>query len=520
MSDWNPALPLPWQLADAFAALYDWFEANHFEDADDQLWDERARRDPETKALIASVAASSEGTPARVVAALERAQAGRGEVAYAIYRNLYAIDRGIERQHPLHASGRRGTPGVTLLEHYDRFARYNTDEIDGYVLPKWTTRYRGTAFAEHFKHLVRARVDRNRIRVIGRNPRAFTRRGVRNPRVAVVPFLYSLFDDPPNASVEAVFSGIDVGAQPCFQVLHQVGELPNLERRIRRAVEAIRAASVTIAVFPELVLDERLLRVLRDHLKETDGADTALDWVVAGVAMPSTPPSRWPIANLAYVLDSGGNPVAFPLADATHWTWVQAKRHRYKLTRKEQDRYGVSGGFAEERDRLEAISVGRHHVVFDDRSGRYAVLICEDLAQEERTLDQLRRLLCRLIVVIVMDGPVEEGRWAGLKAGAVVTQTGGFAVVANSLLLPNSPPIRRYRAEKKEIPDPWPDGEQPVGLLIDPRDDDEPRFVRLYARTTPDAMDGMSLLSSREDVPFVPPYPPLPFPTWPPAPRR
>ena len=204
------------------------------------------------------------------------------------------------------------------------------------------------------------------------------------------------------------------------------------------------------------------------------------------------------------MLSSGGNVVAFPRAHGDgwledEWTWTQVKHHRYKLTKKEQERYGIAESFNEARDRLEATQTGRRHFVFDDRSGRYAVLICEDLSQEERTLVELRKLLCRMVIVILMDGPMAVDRWSATRGSDFAAQTGGFVVIANSLLLPNQPSMRLYRKEHKGIPDPYPHGEHPVGLLIE----SHAAAKFLFARATPDLARPLTLRSNTEEIKYA-----------------
>ena len=291
MFEWDPKQPLPAQLADAFAVLYDWFEPRHFEDADDEWWGERVMEDDEAPDLIAAVAASSARTPAELHSELERV---RGETdvlrqAYRIYRCLYAIDQGVKRQHPLNAGFPSSGLESGLLERYDEFARYNTVATSGYVLPKWTQRYRGTVFAEHFEWLVRARVDRDRICVIGRAGKGRLPRRLGNPKVAVVPFLYSLFDDT-HAFAEVDFRALPAKSGAYFTVNHRERKLQLLKDRVKQAVAAIRESEARIAIFPELVLNEPLLVTLRAHLAATHQPNLPLDWVVAGASLPTVPP--------------------------------------------------------------------------------------------------------------------------------------------------------------------------------------------------------------------------------------
>jgi predicted amidohydrolase len=490
--DWNPTQPLPHQLADAFAVLYDWVVLRHKNKAENRGWRDVAIGKSPHRALIRDIESSAWETPIALQDHLTAAPChDENAIAFAAYQCLRAIDDGLGRLHPTRASAfGSSTTGLakTLLTQYRDYGRYN-DATDGYILPKWTKRFRGTAFAEHFTYLVRVRPDAGPHHLIRPGRGRYRPRWSGNPRVAVVPFLYTL-DDAPLAAVT-------IRRQPLFQVLHV-----DLEDRVRSAVDAIRASTVNIAIFPELVLDERLLAVLRDRLRTTDRPGASLEWVIVGAAIPADPEDDYEIVNAALVLNRVGKVVSGPTPGGESQEWVQLKRHRYKMTTEEQKRYGLCHCFGKRKacDREEAISVGGQQIVFEDRTGRYAVLICEDWGQEEETTSIVRELRCSVVIAIVMDGPMLTDRWAARRAEDIVAQTGSVALLANSLLLPNQLSCRRYLAKHKDIPDPFPDRSEPVGLLYAPGGarGAPRRPSHLVARATPDPADVRSLLSHDE----------------------
>jgi predicted amidohydrolase len=548
MTTWSPRDPLPSQIADAFAVMYDWFERSYFtpsEDdesystlADNDDWWETAARSSHVERLINEVMDSDSATPSLLQEVLDQAcdDPDPLEMARQVYYCLYAIDRGLKYQTPRSYASPARPPGyerTALLGRFDSVSRYN-DETPGYVLPKWTERHRGTEFAEHFQHLVRANVDRNEVRIIGRNARARSDRAtgdrtLRNPKVVVVPFLYRMFDDG-SGSADAKFSELKIGDTEYFEVVHRATSSGVLEDRIRLAVREIRESQATVAIFPELSLTDHLRELLSDELDRTrtelalaSDKEDPLEWVIAGVATPAT--RRKPWANEAYVMNSAGNLVSFDSEKGeTHW-WRQKKRHRYKLTVDEQKKYGTDACFANACDRLEAINIGRHCFVFEDRTGRYAIVICEDLAQEQRTMDLLRKMLCRVIFVILMDGPMVATRWASVEGEKVASQTGSIVVVANSLLIPNIEKNRRYQIDREQdkeivrafkekrtprtIVDPYPLGKQPVGLIIDPPWEDRKFVTRTFLTVdaTPPPTAGASTVSEAGEVQILKPPP-------------
>lgn len=545
MSSWSPSDPLPHQLADAFAVMYDWFDhsymtsrdngESYFTLADNDDWKEIAAQDDHVRKLASEVMNSTSGTtPHLLQEAIDRAREDSDtlEIARQVYCCLHAIDQGLKYQTPyfyFSPSRSSGLDRAVLLERLDSVYRYN-DKTPGYVLPKWATRHRGTELAEHFMHLVRADVDRAEVRIIGRNARARNVGTMRNPQVVVVPMLYRMFADT-FGPADATFSGLTIGSEEYFEVVHTKENVGILEDRVRRAVADIRASKANIAIFPELSLTQPLAELLSSELDRTrteleladDAVDDPLQWVIAGVATPSG--RRKPWLNEAHVLNSSGNLVSCDSEDGGTFRWQQQKRHRYKLTADEQEKYGTSILFDTLCDRQEAIHVSRSCYVFEDRSGRYAIVICEDLSQEQHTMDLLRKMLCKAIYVIVMDGPMISTRWASIEGGKFATQTGSIVVVANSLLIPNIEKNRQYRTAKEqdkeilsaykeertvvEITDPYPHGKQPVGLIIDPPWEDRKTVQMnfLSASTTPPPTADALTISDAGEVELLRPAP-------------
>lgn len=476
---------LPNQLADAFAALYDWLDPL-FEEAYNHGWLDLADLHPAVGTLQRAVEGSDWETPWVLRDALAQAAASGDDASFvrAVYRCLYAIDRGFRLKLPSPA-----TVVGRLLHRWDVVGRYN-EHASGYVLPKLSTPSRSFLLADHLTFLVRANVDRDRVHVISRGGGVRYPQWRSNPKVAIVPFLYVLNED-------ATFVGVRKGSRYYFKVEHLVDGPANLEQRLRATVRALRQKEVNIAVFPELAFNERLFEVLRQELATQGPAGwrSSLDWVIVGAYSAAGVGQKFPVFNSAFVLDGSGRIIESGSAEGDTWQWVQHKRYPYKLTIEEQkDPYELVDLFRERRSRFEAIDIGSHVVVLEDRTGRYAVLICEDWSQEKNTCDVLRELGCTAVFVILMDGAVSQGRWAPQKAKGFTAQTGSFAVIANSLLLPNRPKCLNHRSLPKGV---FPGGKQPVGLLYRPSGRIAATFT---ARATP-AADDKSLVSSRKELP-------------------
>jgi predicted amidohydrolase len=318
--------------------------------------------------------------------------------------------------------------------------------------------------------------------------------------VVIVPFLYSLDD--------ATFDPVDVEGEHFFEVRHICDEPRELERRIHAAVDAARRSRARIAIFPELALNEHLLEVLKASLKRTFVYPSSLDWVIVGTAVPVAGEAPYQTANMAVVLNSIGEVIEGQTPDGGPVCWEQRKRHRYTMSAEEQQHYGLVtcfGPVGDECNREEAIAVGRQGFVFADPSGGFAVLICEDWNRETDTCAALRQIQPRVVFAIVMDGPMMEDRWAAKRALDIVEQTDAFVVIANSLLLPNRPTIREYYAKKHGVADPYPGGQQWVGLLYGPSSavpKHDPFPHRFHARAMPDPDDASSLISNEVAIPL------------------
>lgn len=509
MVQWHPGEKVPEQLGDAFAAFYDWFRPLHAADADNGLWLDELLGSDEFRWLKMLVERAGEKTPDAMQRYIDdtRAKGGDTDVAWAVYISLCAIDRGTARQNPLESGGSALAGNIGLLRHYLRHFRYNTDDTDGYVLPKWTgPRFRSSlsVFGDHFVNLVRCAVDRDHVQLLGRSGSGARRRRrgeVENPSVVIVPTLYEFFSID-GATGEASFSEVTVQGRPCFAVEHNPSALGSLRARVEESVRALHKSGATIAIFPELVLNQDLMEALRTSLsaasREADNRRSRLEWVIAGAGLPTEEGAKWPMVNRCYVLNRYGGIVNMRVGGSER-RWIQEKRYRYKLSRHEQESYGIGGCFADLVDREEAIQRGKHLYVFEDRGRRFAVLICEDLAEEEETLALAREMLCSVIVTIVMDGPVGDRRWHGRRSHDFATRTGGLTIVANSLLLSNLPKVRQDWKDAS-----YPHGEKPVGLMFIPTPGSEPVLEEIHARATPAVGDWEALLSRpNKEIPLL-----------------
>jgi hypothetical protein len=252
----SPPYPLPDNIPDLFAVLYDWFaEQDYFTKAENEQWDcNEIRYDSRLEEFTRQVTESGWKIPESILSELSKDYRNIGDLAKCVYLVLRSIDQGLKPYLPTSWDDPPGNPRrMHVGTHYDINGKYNTDEVGGYVLPRCASGFREGSI-RCFKNLIRADVDRKYLRLIVNRP------GI-DPdilRVGIVPFLYTLED----ATSEAVQHGEEF----CFKVKHQVSEDSGLKGRIQSAVEELRHREVHIGVFPELALNKELLCHLREAL--------------------------------------------------------------------------------------------------------------------------------------------------------------------------------------------------------------------------------------------------------------
>jgi hypothetical protein len=223
---------------------------------------------------------------------------------------------------------------------------------------------------------------------------------------------------------------------------------------------------------------------------------------MVGAGIPTEDGHKWPLVNSCYVLNKYGRILSTRLSSGEEYPWVQEKRYRYKLSRDEQQYYGITNCFPNCVDREEPIKRGQHLYVFEDRGRRFAVLICEDLAEERNTVELARKMSCSALVTIVMDGPVHKNRWHGSRSGEFSIRTGALTIVANSLLLPNIKTVREEQIRNGRS-EPYPDKDKPVGLMFLPVSGSNPKVEDIQARATPIPGQSESLISKPKEIPLL-----------------
>jgi hypothetical protein len=110
------------------------------------------------------------------------------------------------------------------------------------------------------------------------------------------------------------------------------------------------------------------------------------------------------------------------------------KHHRWKLNRRQIERYGLSSQLDTKKSQWENIPLSKRIVEFFQlRSGTSTtILICEDLARADPVQSVLRSVGPNLVIAILMDGPQRSFRWSGHYAGSLADDPGSSVLTLTS----------------------------------------------------------------------------------------
>ena len=183
-------------------------------------------------------------------------------------------------------------------------------------------------------------------------------------------------------------------------------------------------------VFPELSLNEAIFDTLSTELFKDD----QLEFIVAGL-------SEEPRKNGENGQSVRGNFAAVrarpETAGSKNWlgNHSRGKHHRWKLDRRQVERYGLTRSLPPEKNWWEGIPLGRRVIdFFVPRAGTaMTVLICEDLARTDPVQTVVRSIGPNLVLALLMDGPQRMSRWPGHYAGVLADDPGCSVLTFTSL---------------------------------------------------------------------------------------
>jgi predicted amidohydrolase len=223
-----------------------------------------------------------------------------------------------------------------------------------------------------------------------------------------------------------------------------------LAQNASNLIEQLEQSAVDVAVLPECVAGEKLVRALRKALMANyrvsalGGRLPNLRLLVIGTVADRQ--------NEAAVIGANGKTI-----------FRQPKTQRWRLTVEQQTRYGLAAELGSV-DRSEDIDEGSTLTYLDDSGfGRVGVLICEDLDRGDPSWLVTHAVTPTIILSPVLDASLAERRWAYKAAERVATEPGALVLVATSFVLA----LREAESGGK------PADEVGIGIVAHPDDHDQ-----------------------------------------------
>lgn len=210
-----------------------------------------------------------------------------------------------------------------------------------------------------------------------------------------------------------------------------------VEALVRKA--AADLGEVNGVIFPEYSLDPAAFRAVSEHLRQS-AKETGFEFLVAGTKGDPT------------IADAGnghGNYASFrglfrnAHAETACESWAveasRAKHHRWKLDKRQIERYGLAAKLEPTLNWWEAISIPHRTVdFFEVRAGTtMTVMICEDLARNDPCQEIIRSVGPNLLIALLMDGPQRAFRWPGHYAGVLADDPGSSVLTLTSYAFMN-----------------------------------------------------------------------------------
>lgn len=449
---WSPGTPFESpQAADVFALMHDWLSAQI---ATGAVVPELPPRDGSLNALLMKLVADLGRFPAELkVETLQAIETfiGQGDVddglRLRVLRVLRAIDDVAYHHVPSNASFGDGLGAVLVAT-----GRYNRD-ASGYVLPRHPLDGAGTAqpaLSKCFFHLVRADVDRTQAPLVRCKGRS-----IDTPSVVVAPILYSHAWPGNEQTCDAAFAPDDLpDGRFCYRLDHVS---PRLSDRIPRLLKEVFASNADLVLLPELSLDRSSFDVLCEQLRMFDQHQQRsvprAFFLIVGVADGCR--------NRALVIDNAGNLLG---ETAKHLPW--------DLSINSQKYYDLLSSLGPPQVVRQECLCDNHgpRPIYASAANRWTVSICQDFDRASPlspTARELAELRCGLVVNLVLDGLLKPGRWCVNSAVELAETTGATVVIANSLMLANTPTQRIRQGRILRLQNTYPHGRRTVGVVVD-----------------------------------------------------
>lgn len=338
------------------------------------------------------------------------------------YGYLRGIDWAMRLVHPdVDVADRGGMDALAV--RFRRFNRFNTDDADGALLPRF-------AFPDRFRQLEDEMVVEGK-------PDLFDFVTAVSPgdwaKVTSVRLARHL-SPPPTIRLDGLIVGcapvcggrdvkISCDPPPPRRRYYVTPSMADPSARIRKIIENLDASGAHVGVMPELTLDPGSLAAWQDELSSAvppPGSELRLIFVGTG-ALDRQPDGR--VANRGVLLDRSGRKVL-----------EQDKRHSFTLTEEMVRGWGLLPELGPGAAAEPIVPAGSIKVA-EAPFGRMVILICEDLGrtvEDGRLLLQIGPWLC---LAPVFSKPTLPHYWEHSRAKELSAEIGSHTVVANSLVI-------------------------------------------------------------------------------------
>lgn len=187
--------------------------------------------------------------------------------------------------------------------------------------------------------------------------------------------------------------------------------------------------TVNGVVFPEYSLNYETFRKLCISLKEVE---SDLEFVIAGTSSncDSEPDTKdnyvmtcvWHRMNVDFRNGEGGDPAETTIQLMSS----RRKHHRWMLSPKQLESYALTSSLDPRVNWWENHHIGRRELHFHPFRKRslFTAMICEDLARSDPCHEVLRSVAPNLVIVLLMDGPQINSRWAARYASSLSDDPG------------------------------------------------------------------------------------------------
>lgn len=210
----------------------------------------------------------------------------------------------------------------------------------------------------------------------------------------------------------------------------KIGNYAEFTQKLVLGVKAL-GHEVHGVIFPELALDRDIFRQVSERLDRIDG----IEFFIAGTSQHCEGRTG------NFVWCERFDEIDTPTGKTQYLSglgFVQSKHHRWKLDKKQIQRYNLPK-LGENYDWWEHINVGGRELNFVSfrANSVFSALVCEDLARSEPCHDILRAIGPNLLFALLMDGPQISSRWPARYASYLSEDPGTAVLTLTSRGLTN-----------------------------------------------------------------------------------